>query len=70
MKTSLLTCTSKIAGRRAQFWLEPVRLAQSSSLQPFELGRIERVMWAADLTQLPPKNTYAECLRLWQKGLP
>jgi predicted TIM-barrel fold metal-dependent hydrolase len=28
-----------------------------------------RMMWAADITQLR-KNTYAECLRLWQEGLP
>ena len=28
-----------------------------------------RMLWAADMTQLS-KNTYAECLRLWQEGLP
>lgn len=28
-----------------------------------------RMMWAADITQLT-KNTYAECLRLWQEGIP
>jgi predicted TIM-barrel fold metal-dependent hydrolase len=28
-----------------------------------------RMLWEADLTQLT-KNTYAECLRLWQEGLP
>jgi hypothetical protein len=27
------------------------------------------MMWAADITQLT-RNTYAECLRLWQEGLP
>jgi predicted TIM-barrel fold metal-dependent hydrolase len=30
-----------------------------------------RMLWAADITQLTRgKNTYAECLRLWQEGLP
>jgi predicted TIM-barrel fold metal-dependent hydrolase len=29
----------------------------------------ERLMWAADFTQLT-KNTYSETLRLWQEGLP
>jgi predicted TIM-barrel fold metal-dependent hydrolase len=30
-----------------------------------------RLCWAADITQLTKgKNTYAECLRLWQEGLP
>ena len=30
-----------------------------------------RELWAADITQLTKgKNTYAECLRLWQEGLP
>jgi predicted TIM-barrel fold metal-dependent hydrolase len=28
-----------------------------------------RMLWEADITQLS-KNTYAECLRLWQEGLP
>lgn len=28
-----------------------------------------RMLWEADFTQLT-KNTYAECLRLWQEGLP
>jgi predicted TIM-barrel fold metal-dependent hydrolase len=28
-----------------------------------------RMLWEADITQLT-KNTYAECLRLWQEGLP
>ena len=29
------------------------------------------MLWAADITQLTKgKNTYAECLRLWQEGLP
>ena len=28
-----------------------------------------RLLWEADITQLT-KNTYAECLRLWQEGLP
>jgi predicted TIM-barrel fold metal-dependent hydrolase len=28
-----------------------------------------RLLWEADFTQLT-KNTYAECLRLWQEGLP
>jgi predicted TIM-barrel fold metal-dependent hydrolase len=28
-----------------------------------------RLLWEADITQLH-KNTYAECLRLWQEGLP
>jgi predicted TIM-barrel fold metal-dependent hydrolase len=28
-----------------------------------------RLMWEADITQLK-KNTYAQCLRLWQEGLP
>ena len=27
-----------------------------------------RMLWEADITQLT-KNTYAECLRLWQEGL-
>jgi L-fuconolactonase len=31
----------------------------------------DRLCWAADITQLTKgKNTYAECLRLWQEGLP
>ena len=29
-----------------------------------------RMVWEADITQLGTKNTYAECLRLWQEGLP
>jgi len=29
-----------------------------------------RMMWEADITQLGTKNTYAECIRLWQEGLP
>jgi L-fuconolactonase len=30
-----------------------------------------RELWAADITQLTKgKNTYAECLRFWQEGLP
>lgn len=30
-----------------------------------------RLLWAADITQLTKgKNSYAECLRLWQEGLP
>ena len=29
----------------------------------------QRMLWEADITQLT-KNTYAECLRLWQEGLP
>jgi predicted TIM-barrel fold metal-dependent hydrolase len=29
----------------------------------------DRMMWAADFTQLT-KNTYAECLRVWQEGIP
>lgn len=28
-----------------------------------------RMMWAADFTQLT-KNTYKECLRVWQEGIP
>ena len=28
-----------------------------------------RMLWEADITQLT-RNTYAECLRLWQEGLP
>ncbi len=28
-----------------------------------------RLLWEADITQLT-RNTYAECLRLWQEGLP
>jgi L-fuconolactonase len=28
-----------------------------------------RMMWAADITQLT-KNTYAECMRVWQEGIP
>jgi L-fuconolactonase len=28
-----------------------------------------RMLWEADITQLT-KNTYGECLRLWQEGLP
>jgi predicted TIM-barrel fold metal-dependent hydrolase len=28
-----------------------------------------RLMWEADITQLT-KDTYAECLRLWQEGIP
>jgi hypothetical protein len=27
------------------------------------------MLWEADITQLT-KNNYAECLRLWQEGLP
>ena len=30
----------------------------------------DRMMWEADITQLGMKNTYAECVRLWQEGLP
>ena len=29
-----------------------------------------RMLWEADITQLGTKNTYADCLRLWQEGLP
>ena len=29
----------------------------------------ERMLWAADITQLT-KNTYGECLRVWQEGIP
>ncbi|MSQ42285.1 MAG: amidohydrolase [Dehalococcoidia bacterium] len=29
-----------------------------------------RMLWEADITQLGTKNTYAECLRLWQEALP
>lgn len=29
-----------------------------------------RMLWEADITQLGTKNTYAECVRLWQEGLP
>lgn len=29
----------------------------------------DRMIWAADITQLT-KNTYAECLRAWQEGIP
>ena len=28
-----------------------------------------RLLWEADITQLT-KDTYADCLRLWQEGLP
>jgi predicted TIM-barrel fold metal-dependent hydrolase len=28
-----------------------------------------RMLWEADITQLT-KNTYVDCLRLWQEGLP
>ena len=30
----------------------------------------QRMLWEADITQLTKQNTYAECLRLWQEGLP
>ena len=30
---------------------------------------VDRMIWAADITQLT-RNTYAECLRVWQEGIP
>ncbi|MGE3858043.1 MAG: amidohydrolase [Dehalococcoidia bacterium] len=35
----------------------------------FDAFGARRLLWEADVTQLT-KNTYAECLRLWQEGLP